>query len=60
MLKRGILERKSARSWMRSLRAFGFDFAPQGRLDGMLAVIAWKAVELLESDEVSRERKRKH
>jgi predicted RNA-binding Zn ribbon-like protein len=35
-------------------RAFEIDFDPQGRLDGMLAVIAWKAVELLGSHEVSR------
>jgi predicted RNA-binding Zn ribbon-like protein len=35
-------------------RTFGLDFDPQGRLDGMLAVIAWNAIELLRSEEISR------
>jgi predicted RNA-binding Zn ribbon-like protein len=34
--------------------SFELDFDPQGRLDGMLAVIAWSAVELLRSEEIGR------
>ncbi len=34
--------------------AFGLDFDPAGRLDGMLAVIAWYAIELLRSSDVDR------
>lgn len=39
---------------VRKDRSFEMDFHPQGRLDGMLAVIAWSAVELLRSEEISR------
>jgi len=34
--------------------AFGLDFDPAGRLDGMLAVIAWSAIELLRSSDIGR------
>ena len=34
--------------------AFGLDFDPAGRLDGMLAAIAWSAIELLRSSEIGR------
>ena len=34
--------------------AFGLGFDPAGRLDGMLAVIAWNAIELLRGPEVGR------
>ena len=34
--------------------AFGLDFDPAGRLEGMLAVIAWSAIELLRSSEIGR------
>jgi len=33
---------------------FGLGFDPAGRLDGMLAVIAWSAIELLRSPELGR------